>query len=450
MNFLSRVVWQEGMYLGPHHFQAQSRYFEDSIYFATSTLLPYHAGFLGCEVDKEALQNGTLSLLHARCIFPDGLLLKSPESDALPPPRDMGAVFPPDRDRVTVFLAVPAYHSNGLNCETAPGGRQASRFIAEGRSVADEWNSQEEKQVRVGRKNTALLLEHELGPNSVALPVARVLRAGAGRFALDPVFIPPVLQISASERLMLLLQQLIEILEDKSNALLGMGGSGGAGKTGYSTREIANFWFLHALHAGLAPLRHQFFSKRSHPEELYLELARLAGSLCTFTLEVHPRSIPLYDHDQPDECFDAMDRLIRLLLGTVLPTNCLSIPLTPSGNYLYHGAVVDQRALGDASWVFAIRSDLPVTDLIQKTQQLVKLCSEQFVPELVKRALPGLVLTHLSTPPASISRTAETQYFLVNRQGPCWNHIMETKRVGAYVPGEFPHPEIELLVVLNA
>ena len=29
MKHLSRLVWSEGMYLGPHHFQAQSRYFED-------------------------------------------------------------------------------------------------------------------------------------------------------------------------------------------------------------------------------------------------------------------------------------------------------------------------------------------------------------------------------------------------------------------------------------
>ena len=29
MKFLSRVVWSEGMHLGPHHFQTQSRYFED-------------------------------------------------------------------------------------------------------------------------------------------------------------------------------------------------------------------------------------------------------------------------------------------------------------------------------------------------------------------------------------------------------------------------------------
>src|ERR1700689_4800405 len=58
MNFLSRVVWSEGMYLGPQHFQAQSRYFEDSIKFAISSLWFKPYGLLGCGLDEEALRNG--------------------------------------------------------------------------------------------------------------------------------------------------------------------------------------------------------------------------------------------------------------------------------------------------------------------------------------------------------------------------------------------------------
>jgi len=54
------------MYLGPHHFQVQSRYFEDSIQFAASALQFETYGFVGFGLDAEALRNGTLSLLHAR------------------------------------------------------------------------------------------------------------------------------------------------------------------------------------------------------------------------------------------------------------------------------------------------------------------------------------------------------------------------------------------------
>jgi type VI secretion system protein ImpJ len=249
---------------------------------------------------------------------------------------------------------------------------------------------------------------------------------------------------------MSLTQRLIEILEDKSETLARTH-AGAAGKAGYATGEIAGFWFLHAVNSGLAPLRHLFFAKRGHPEELYLELVRLAGALCTFTLETHPRSIPAYDHLQPDKCFDPLDKMIRLLLETVLPTNCISIPLTAAGDYLYNGTVADQRCLGKASWVFAIQSNIGPAEAMRKTPELVKICSEEFVKKLVTRALPGLTLTHMPAPPRAISAQVETQYFQLARQGPCWDHIVATRRVGVYVPGDLgENPAIELLVVLDS
>src|SRR5690349_7602226 len=90
IKYLSRVVWSEGMYLGPHHFQVQSRYFEDTIRFATSSLWFEPWGLAGCSLDPEALRNGTISLLHARAMFPDGLAFHMPESDPAPEPRAIG------------------------------------------------------------------------------------------------------------------------------------------------------------------------------------------------------------------------------------------------------------------------------------------------------------------------------------------------------------------------
>src|ERR1022692_1329876 len=95
MKSLSRVVWSEGMYLGPHHFQAQNRYFEDSIEFSTASLWFRPYGFNGYELNGEALGNGTLSLVHARGLFPDGLSFHMPEFDELPAPRHITDIFPP-------------------------------------------------------------------------------------------------------------------------------------------------------------------------------------------------------------------------------------------------------------------------------------------------------------------------------------------------------------------
>jgi type VI secretion system protein ImpJ len=315
----------------------------------------------------------------------------------------------------------------------------------------DENTGGDERPVRLGRKNLRLLFDTEPAADLLTLPVARVVRDRTGHYALDPNFVPPVLQIAASNRLMLLIQRLIEILDDKSASISRTPGRGTAsGSTDFSTRQIANFWLLHAVNSALAPLRHLLVSKRGHPEELFLELSRLAGALCTFALDSHPRDLPLYDHENLGEAFEKLDRHIRAHLETIVPTNCITIPLTATGNYFYEGEVTDQRCLNRARWVFAIRARMGEADLMTKTPQLIKVCTPPFVRELVKRALPGMGLTHLAVPPPAISTRVETQYFGISRSGPCWDHVTQTRRIGVYVPGEFPNPEVEILVVLES
>ena len=44
------------------------------------------------ELDLDAIANGTISLIHARGILSDGLVFNMPESDELPPPRNIADV----------------------------------------------------------------------------------------------------------------------------------------------------------------------------------------------------------------------------------------------------------------------------------------------------------------------------------------------------------------------
>src|SRR5213078_357544 len=158
MRSLSRVVWSEGMYLGPHHFQVQGRYFEDSIRFATSSLWYKSYGLIGGQFDPQALRNGIVSLLHARGMFPDGLTFHMPESDPLPEARNIADLFPVKRDKVTILLTVPPRRPEGLNCITADADAsvrngEAPRFYAEPKLLHDETTGRDEKPVQVGRKN---------------------------------------------------------------------------------------------------------------------------------------------------------------------------------------------------------------------------------------------------------------------------------------------------------
>ncbi len=461
MKYLSRVVWSEGMYLGPHHFQAQSRYFEDSARFATSSLWFEPWGLVAAQLDAEALKNGTVSLIHARGIFPDGMAFHMPESDPLPKARNIADLFPPTRDAVTLMLAIPPRRPEMANTSlsqqpsvTGQNPIQTTelplRYRAEARLLCDETTGRDEKPVQMGRKNIHLLLDSESPGDSITLPLARIKRDGSGNFIFDEAFIAPAMEISASARLMSLLGRLIDILGEKSTRF-SRGGSDRKSWAEFSTQEIANFWLLHTVNSALPPLRHLYLTKRGHPEELFVEMLRLGGALCTFAFESHPRSLPLYDHQNLDKCFGDLDHHVRTHLETIVPTQYLEIPWTKRADSFYEAAVTDQRVLDRARWIFAIRSaKLNEPELISRTPALVKLCSKEFVPQLVKRALPGMALTHLPVPPAAIPVKADFQYFSVSRSGPCWDHIVKSRQLGLYVPGDLPDPSIELLVILEA
>lgn len=447
---MARVVWHEGMHLAQQTFQAHSRYFEDSIQFVVSHLFLAPYGVAGVDLDAAALQNGTVAVLHARGVMPDGLAFHIPQGDAPPAPLDIRELFSPTQDTQLLMLAIAPYQPDQANCSLAAGETSARRYVAAPEEVLDDITGGDKRTVTFGRKNFQLVLEGEAVPEgAVTLPIARIRRDGAGHFMFDPEYVPPCLQIGASPRLLDILQRLVEMLDAKSEAMRGGRaqdeGVGGKGASG----DVASFWLAHAVHSGVAPLRHHLHARHVHPERVYVELARLAGALCTFALDAHPSTLPAYDHDHLGECFAALDRHIRANLEIIVPTGYVTIPLRPSAQYLHVGAIQDKRCLGPAVWFLGVRSSVAAGELMRGVPQLIKVCSQKHILRLVKEAYPGLTLQHVPAPPSSIAPRPDTQYFTVIRSGPCWEAIVKSQDVGIYVPDGVRDAELELRVLLD-
>jgi type VI secretion system protein ImpJ len=59
-------------------------------------------------------------------------------------------------------------------------------------------------------------------------------------------------------------------------------------------------------------------------------------------------------------------------------------------------------------------------------------------------------IEHIPFPPASISPRSDTQYFAVDRSGPCWETLSSTHEIGVYLPDAIPHPEVELVIIAES
>jgi len=447
MKFLSRVVWSEGMHLGPHHFQTQSRYFEDSLWFLSANLRRNPWGLLSLSLDTEAVRNGLAILRHASGVFPDGLIFDVPESDPAPLPINLGDLFAPTDSEIILSIAVPLRRDLGLDCDLGEGA--GSRYSAEQRSLRDETICQDEYTIALGRKNLDLRSAAHVTPDAVSFPIARVLRDGKGGFVYDPEFIPPCLRISANESLLLLLKRLVESIDEKMTTIGRGHRSGGQFRVGTSAQEVSNHWFLHALCSALPALRHHLAAKRSHPEELYRDLARLSGALCTFSLESNPSDVPKYSHLDLSGVFLALDKHIRKHLEIVVPSNTVTLDFRRTEPYIFTAPINDERCLRRSRWVLGVRSSLGDSAVIRLVPQIVKICSAEGVGKLVQRALPGLELSHLQVPPPAIAVQADMHYFSVNPAGACWQHILQTKQAGVYIPGDLGDASFELTVIVE-
>jgi type VI secretion system protein ImpJ len=174
----------------------------------------------------------------------------------------------------------------------------------------------------------------------------------------------------------------------------------------------------------------------------------LAGSLTTFSVKIHPRDLPRYDHDNLGACFTDLDEKLRLLLETVVPSNCVSLPLKLVQPSIYATSIDNEKYLQQTRMYLAVSADMSQADLIGKAPQLIKVCSADAVEHLVQRALPGVALTHVLSPPAAIPIKLNCQYFSLSQSGGSWEAVVRARNLAAYVPGDFPKPQMELVIVL--
>jgi type VI secretion system protein ImpJ len=174
----------------------------------------------------------------------------------------------------------------------------------------------------------------------------------------------------------------------------------------------------------------------------------LAGALSTFSMKIQPRDLPTYDHDNLSQSFTELDEKLRELLETVVPSNYVSLPLKLVQPSIYATTIDDDKYLVNTKMYLAISSEMAEADLVKRVPQLIKVCSASQVEHLVRAALPGIQLTHLPKPPGAIPVKLAFQYFSLNQTGAVWDAIGKSRNLGAYVPGDIPKPQLELVILL--
>jgi len=102
MTWHNKVVWTEGMFLQPQHFQQHDRYLAHQLDARLAASLGYGWGFYALVLDEAALAQGKIAIASASGVLPDGTAFHIPGHDAAPAALDV----PLDARNELVVLAV--------------------------------------------------------------------------------------------------------------------------------------------------------------------------------------------------------------------------------------------------------------------------------------------------------------------------------------------------------
>ncbi|HCJ9872713.1 TPA: type VI secretion system baseplate subunit TssK, partial [Escherichia coli] len=330
--------------------------------------------------------------------FPDGSLIDTDLADNLPPVCDLSAVS--GREQVDVVLALPLLSANGGNLDDGQDSERPRRWHQEWVTV-QELSGHERTELAVMRHAITLRFAHQENAAYLTVPVARLLRNAQGQWTLDEHFIPPMLSLAASPSVLRELGDLLHRLQTRRRRLMAMRRESNERMADFAVADVSLFWLLNALNSSEPVLTELHQTPGRHPELCYRELARLAGSLLTFSLEHKAEDIPLYQHHLPEQVFPPLFTLLDALLEASLPSRMVVIALTHEGQF-WTGFLHDARLREGADFYLSVRSSLPNHLLQTQFPLLCKAGSYEDVSDVVNVALNGVAMKPLAHVPAAI------------------------------------------------
>jgi type VI secretion system protein ImpJ len=438
----NKVVWSEGLFLQPHHFQQQDRYFERYVEERCQSLIPHSWGFTALELERDLLSIGKVALRRAAGVFPDGTPFRMPDTDPLPPPLEIG---PQIRDQV-VYLGVPLRRADSPEIDHAAGTDGLARHDVREWEVRNATSSAGDPALlEVGALRTRFLLESDLTQAYGCIPLAHVVECRSdNEVVLDGSFIPTVLQAKEAERLATFLAELVGLVHQRGDAL---GGRVAATSRG-GAAEMADFLMLQALNRYEPLLSHYSESGRVHPEDLYRLFVGIAGELATFTASSkRPPVLAPYRHDRLRDSFNPVIAALRTALTAVMERRAIPIPIESKKFGIYVASVPDASLYATAVFILAARADVPAEELRRRFPVQLKLGPVERIRDLVNLQLPGVPVHPVPVAPRQLPFHAGFAYFELDQSHELWGQLKTSGGVAMHVAGEFPGLALEFWAI---
>ena len=120
MSTKNRVIWREGLFIKPQHFQQQQRHQDYMTVSILNNFFSHFWGFSTLKLSDDLYALGRIGIKEASGVMPDGTIFSIPNQDLLPQPIDITNIT--DSDSSIIYLAFPLMNENVSEISTEHNG----------------------------------------------------------------------------------------------------------------------------------------------------------------------------------------------------------------------------------------------------------------------------------------------------------------------------------------
>lgn len=443
MSWNNKVIWTEGMFLQPLHFQQLDRNFQNWVESRCGGLQSYSWGVTHLEIDQQLLSLGKIAINVCRGVFPDGTPFNIPDQHTAPEPLDISS----ETKEEIIYLALPVQRESGKEVAWDKESDELSRYRMQEIEIKDNHSQAEQSSAMIQSGE----LWMRLRPSSktqdayVTVPLVRVVEQKIDKqVVLDQQFIPSCLYSTASEQLDNYIEEITGILQHRGETLANRLGSPGAG----GVAEIVDFLLLQIVNRYQPLFNHFSMLQQLHPERLFSILVQMAGELATITHETHrPVSIPDYQHEDLELCFEPVMIALREALSWVSESRAISIPLEEHPHQIRTAIIHDRELLQTAEFVLAVGAQMDPDKLRRHIPRKTAIATVDKLREFVMAQVSGIKLNALAVAPRQIPYHKGMIYFELNKNHDLWKELEESGTIAIHFSGEYPGLELEFWAI---
>ncbi|PCK09649.1 MAG: type VI secretion system baseplate subunit TssK [Alteromonadaceae bacterium] len=442
MSLDSKVVWSEGMFLSPQHFQQQERYFERHVNGKCDALGAYAWGVSHFEIDQQLLKLGKLSVTSARGVFPDGTPFSIPDLDAPPPVIEL----PPNIHQQVVSLVIPVRRPGGTDVLDEDNTQGLARYYKSQLAVRDVSEEEGENlDVSIGKLRTRLLLASEDQSGYTGIGVLSIAETREDKnIVLDENFVPSCVDVKASKRLSGFLTELVGLVRYRAESIAGRLADTRRG----GTAEISDYMMLQLLNRTEPHAAHLASIEGLHPIQMYGEVLQLVGEFSTFVAKTkRPPEFAPYLHGNLSDTFAGLMATLREYLSMVYEQSATALPMVEKKYGIRVSEISDRSLISSAVFVLAVRADLAEAVLRSRFPAQVKIGPVERIRELVNAAMSGIQLKVLPVAPRQIPYRSGYHYFELEKNGPFWDDLKNSGGFALHIAGDFPGLEMEFWAI---